>query len=173
MNIRVTARHTDMGSDFKAYIEERVERLARYFDRVDEAHVVLEAEGHRKIADVTVHASRITVSSEQAADDLRSAFDRAMEKVERQIRRHKERLRNRKGRASTAAAVERPGSTVPGEPGIVPEALAGAPMSAEEALARLDELGARFLVFWNSGTEKVNVIYRRDDGDFGLVEPED
>lgn len=173
MNIRVTARHIDMAPDLRSYVEQKVSRLARYFDRVDEAHVVLDAEGHRKIADVTVHASRLTVSSEQAADDLRSAFDRAMEKVERQIRRHKERVRNRKGREPTAAAAERAVAAVPGEPGIVPEVLAGEPMTAEEALARLDELGTRFLVFWNSGTESVNVVYRRDDGDFGLVEPEE
>jgi putative sigma-54 modulation protein len=173
MNIRVTARHTDMGSDLRDYVEERVARLARYFDRVDEAHVVLAAEGHRKIADVTVHASRLTVSSEQSAADLRSAFDLALDKVERQIRRHKDRVRNHKGRASTAVVAERVAEEVPGEPGIVPEALAGAPMTAEEALARLDDLGTRFLVFWNSGTEKVNVVYRRDDGNFGLVEPED
>jgi putative sigma-54 modulation protein len=171
MNIRVTARHTEMRPELKEYVERRVSRLARYFDRIDEAHVVLEEEGHRKIADVTVHASRVTVSSEQAADDLRSAFDRAMEKVERQIRRHKDRVRNRKGRVPAAGAAER--VMAPGEPRIVPEALAGEAMSAEEALGRLDELGTRFLVFVNSQTEKVNVIYRRDDGDFGLVEPED
>ena len=173
MNIRVTARHFDMEPDLRAYVEDRVSRLAHYFDRVDEAHVVLDAEGHRKIADVTVHASRLIVSSEQAAEDLRSAFDLAIEKVERQIRRHKERVRNHKGRDSTAVAVERAAGMVPGEPEIAPEALAGAPMTAEQALARLDDLGTRFLVFWNLDTEKVNVIYRRDDGNFGLVEPED
>lgn len=173
MNIRVTTRHTEMEPDLKKYVEGRVSRLSRYFDRVDEAHVVLAAEGHRKIADVTVHASRLTVSSEQSAADLRSAFDRALDKVERQIRRHKERVRNRKGREPTATAVEKVEGEVPGEPGIIPEVLAGAPMTAEQAIGRLDELGTRFLVFWNSGTEKVNVVYRRDDGDFGLVEPED
>jgi len=172
MNIRVTARHFDMEPSLRAYVEDRVSRLAHYFDRVDEAHVVLDAEGHRMIADVTVHASRLTVSSEQAATDLRSAVDLAVDKVERQIRRHKERVRNHKGKDSTAVAAKRVAGTVPGEPGLVPEALAGAPMTAEEALAELDELGIRFLVFWNSGTEKVNVIYRRDDGNFGLVEPE-
>jgi putative sigma-54 modulation protein len=173
MNIRVTARHFDMEPDLKAYVEDKVSRLARYFDRVEEAHVVLEAEGHRKIADVTVHAARVTVSSEQAADDLRSAFDRAVDKVERQIRRHKERVRNRKGRDSTAVAATIAEGTAPEDFEIVPEALASVPMTSEQALERLEKLGARFLVFWNSGTEKVNVIYRRDDGDFGLVEPED
>jgi putative sigma-54 modulation protein len=172
MNIRVTARHFEMGPDFKAYIEERVARLAHYFDRVEEAHVVLEAEGHRKIADITVHASRMTVSSEQSAEDARSAFDRAMDKVERQIRRHKERVRSRKGRESTASAAEIAAS-VPGQPGIVPQALAAAPMTPPEALAKLDKLGTGFLVFWNSESEQVNVVYRRDDGDFGLVEPEE
>ena len=127
MNIRVTARHFDMEPDLKAYVEDKVSRLARYFDRVEEAHVVLDAEGHRKIADVTVHASRVTVSSEQAAGDLRSAFDRAVDKVERQIRRHKERVRNHKGKDSTAVAAKLVGGTVPEELGIMPEALAGAP----------------------------------------------
>ena len=172
MKIRVTARHVDVDADFKAYIEEKISRLAHYFDRVDEAHVVLEAEGHRRIADVTVHAPRAVISSEQSAEDLRSAFDRALEKVERQIRRHKERVRDRKHGEPTADVAEVAGGAALGQLGIVPEELANRPMTTEEAFRELDELNARFLVFLNSESKGINVIYRRDDGDYGLVEPE-
>jgi putative sigma-54 modulation protein len=172
MNIRVTARHYELSPEFKRYVEGKIAHLLHYFDRVHEAHVVLEQEGHRKIADVTVHAARVLVSSEQDGADMRSAFDRAVEKVERQIRRHKDRTRNRKRGVATAEVAAEAGGAAAGQIGFVPEDLASEPMTAEQALRELDGLRARFLVFLNSETRKVNVVYRRDDGDFGLVEPE-
>ncbi len=171
MLIKITARHFDLDPGLKEHVESKVEHLAHYFDRVDEAHVVFEQEGHRKIADLTVHASRVVVSSEQEADDFRSAFDRAVEKVERQIRRHKERVRNRKGRHPASEVAEAADGIAPEEIGILPEEIAASRMSPEEAFEQLAELGARFLVFWNTETEMVNVVYRRDDGDYGLVAP--
>lgn len=171
MRIRVTARHLDLEPQLKAYVEEKLNHLSRFFDRVDEAHVVFSAEGHRRIADVTVHASRAIVSSEQEADDARAAFDRALEKVQRQIRRHKERVRDRKRGAATSEVAEVLGGVVTGSVGIVAEASAAEPMTPEEALSELDSAGVGFLVFLNSKTGKVNVMYRRDDGQFGLVEP--
>ena len=171
MQVHVTARHFEMDPGLKQYVEDKVSHLSHYFDRVDEAHVVLEAEGHRMIAGVTVHASRAVISSEQEATDIRSAFDRAVDKVERQIRRYKDRLRRRKGGESVADFAEVAGGTAPEELGIIPEELARRPMTTEQAFNELEDTGVRFLVFWNSDTEAVNVIYRRDDGDFGIVEP--
>jgi len=173
MKVRITARHCDPDAELRRHVEEKVSHLGRYFDRVDEAHVVLEAEGHRQIAEVIVHASRTVVSSKQSAEDLRSAFDLAVDKVERQIRRHKDRVRNTKHADPTATASLRLGAVEIGQIGIVPEDLASQPMTIEEALAELEESQARFVVFWNSETKEVNVVYRRDDGDFGLVEPEE
>jgi putative sigma-54 modulation protein len=173
MRIRVTCRHCELEPGLKEHVEEKVEHLARYFDRVDEAHVVFDSEGHRCIADVTVHASRAVISSEQTADDMRSAFDRSMEKVERQVRRHKERIRNHKGVEATADVAAVSGGSSLDALGIVPEKLAAKPMTPEEAFGELDELQVAFLVFMNSETDRVNVIYRRDDGDYGLVEPEE
>lgn len=171
MNVRITCRHCELDPDLKTYVEEKVERLAHYFDRVDEAHIVLQAEGHRRIADVTVHASRAVVSSEQSADDLRTAFDRAVDKVERQIRRYKERIRSHKGAEPTAEVAMSGGGVAFEKLGLVPEALASTAMTPEEAFVQLDELKVAFLVFLNTETDKVNVIYRRNDGDYGLVEP--
>lgn len=171
MDIHVTARHFDLDPAMKAYIEEKIEHLSHYFDRVDEAHVVLEAEGHRTVAGVTVHASRAVISSEQEATDTRAAFDKAMDKVERQIRRYKDRLRSRKGGEPVAEVAEQVNGVSLDQIGIVSEELAGKPMTPEEAFRELTDLNARFLVFWNSESESVNVIYKRDDGDYGLVEP--
>jgi putative sigma-54 modulation protein len=82
-------------------------------------------------------------------------------------------MRDRKHGDATAAAAAAAGGIAPGEVGIVPEKLESTGMNAEEALAQLDEMNARFLVFLNTETDKINVIYRRDDGNYGLVEPED
>ena len=171
MQVHVTARHFDMDPELKRYVEDKVSRLSHFFDRVDEAHVVLSVEGHRMLAGVTVHASRAVISSEQEGTDIRSALDSALDKVERQVRKYKERLRSRKGGESTAVVAEGAGGTAPEQVGIVPEELAKRPMTTEQAFRELSDAGVRFLVFWNSETEAVNVIYRRDDGDFGLVEP--
>jgi putative sigma-54 modulation protein len=170
MKIRVTARHTELAQDLREHVEGKLENLARYFDRVDEAHVVFGREGPLSCADVTVHAARVVASSEQTGEDQRTAFDRALEKVERQIRRHKGRVRDRKHGERTAEAAALAGGMPPEELGIVPETLSGTPLTPEEALQQLDELNARFVVFENSETGKVNVIYRRDDGNYGLVE---
>ena len=172
MRITVTCRHCELEPALRTYVEDKVSRLARYFDRVDEAHVVFQSEGHRSIADITVHASRAVISSEQSADDLRSAFDRSIDKVERQIRRYKERIRHHKGVETTANVAEASGGVSLEDLGIVPESLASREMTAAEAFSELEELRAAFLVFMNSETDKINVIYRRDDGDYGLVEPE-
>lgn len=171
MRITVTCRNCELEPALRTYIDDKVSRLARYFDRVDEAHIVLQTEGHRCIADVTVHASRVVISSEQAADDMRSAFDRSIEKVERQIRKHKERVRHHKGVDATADVAMVSGGVSLDELGIVPERLASEAMTPAEAFSELEELQVAFFVFVNSETDKVNVIYRRGDGDYGLVEP--
>jgi len=171
MRTKITCRHCELESGLKEHVENKVEHLSRYFDRVDEAHIVFQTEGHRCIADITVHASRAVISSEQTADDMRSAFDRSMEKVERQIRRYKERIRNHKGVDTTADVAMASGGASMEDIGMVPEKLASRNMTADEAFKELEELKVAFLVFMNSETNTVNVIYRRDDGDFGLVEP--
>jgi putative sigma-54 modulation protein len=171
MIIRVTARHMDLEPSLKEYVEEKLNHLSRFFDRVNEAHVVLTAEGHRRVADVTVHASKAIISSEQEADDVRAAFDRALERVERQLRRHKDRVRNQKHGTDMGEAAELLGGAAAASLGIVPEASSAEPMTPEEALAELDAASVGFLVFLNSLTGKLNVMYRRDDGQFGLVEP--
>jgi len=171
MRITVTCRNCELEPALRTYIEDKVSHLAHYFDRVDEAHVVLQTEGHRCIADVTVHASRAVISSEQAADDMRSAFDRSIEKVERQIRKYKERVRSHRGVDATADVAMASNGVSLDELGIVPERLASEVMTPAEAFSELEELQVAFLVFMNSETNKVNVIYRRGDGDYGLVEP--
>jgi len=133
--------------------------------------VVLTLEGHRTTADVTVHASKAIISSEQEADDVRGAFDRALERVERQLRRHKDRVRNQKHGPDMGQAAELLDGAATATAGFVPEAPAATPMTPEEALAELDAASLGFLVFLNSATGKINVMYRRDDGQFGLVEP--
>jgi len=172
MRITITCRHCELEPALRTHVEDKVSRLSRYFDRVDEAHVVFQIEGHRSIADITVHASRAVISSEQSAEDLRSAFDRSVDKVERQIRRYKERIRHHKGVETTADVAKVSGGVSLDELGIVPESLASRAMTPAEAFSELEDLHAAFLVFMNSETDKVNVIYRRVDGDYGLVEPE-
>lgn len=174
MKVRLTSRHFDVTPDFRAYVEDKVSRLARYFDRVDEAHVVFEEQGRRRIADVTVHAAGVIASSERETEDMRSAFDRAFEKVERQIRRHKDRVRDHKHGEGAAEAARISGGTPPSAAGaVIAERLPRKSMTSREAVEQMDEMKVPFLLFRNVETDKMNVIYKRDDGNYGLIEPED
>ncbi len=173
MKTRVTCRHCELQPDLREHVDSKIEGLARYFDRVDEANVVFTTEGHRCIADITVHASRAVISSEQTADDLRSAFDRSMEKVERQIRRYKERIRNHKGVEATADVAAAYAGASMEDLGIVPEKLSSKTMTPDEAFERAVGTGSRVPGLHELRDRDGQRDLPRHDGDYGLVEPGD
>lgn len=177
MDIMVTFRHIEPTESLRVYAEEKLSKLKKYLDTTIEAHVVLEVEKFRHIADVTLNADGTRIKAVEETGDLYSAIDQVMDKIEAQLKRHRSKIREKRpeGARPVASVSEEEGAggtvAVLEEPDIVVEKLTSKPMDPEEAAMQLTAGKREFLVFRNSKTKEMNVIYRRRDGNFGLIEP--
>jgi putative sigma-54 modulation protein len=173
MRLSVKGRNLEVTEALHRYAEEKVQRLTKYLDQIVGAKVVLAVEKHRQIAEVTLHVRDLTIRAEESTDDLYSAIDLVTEKLERQILRYKERILGHGGpRVGQPAAPAVPAGP-DGEPRVVKtKRFAVKPAEVDEALLQMNLLGHSFYVFRNARTDEVNVIYRRKDGHYGLIEPE-
>jgi putative sigma-54 modulation protein len=181
MRVTVTFRNTDATEALKAYVEEKVMKVRRFLDRAIEGHVVLSVEKFRHVADITLHVGGITLRAEEVTEDMYSAIDCAMDKLDRQVRRYKEKITRHKPnhhgnhgeehRAVPAHVVETDPLAEDGLHRIVrTENYFIKPMSVEEAAMQLDLIDHQFLVFTDALTRDVKVLYRRKDGNYGLIE---
>ena len=177
MQILVTFRHVEPTSPLKAYAEEKLGRVKKYLRRPVEAHVILAVSKERHVAEITLKADHVTMFAEETTHDLYSAIDLAVDKLEHQAQRLHERRRHHKGGANARGAEPKAPSRSNREAMDVPQVVriqrvSAKPMSVEEAVAELSASTDEFLVFTNSSSERLAVLYRRRDGNYGLIEPE-
>ena len=180
MQTTLHARHLEIDPPLRARIERKLQRLDRLADPPAHATVELTARASHAAssahhAAVTVVSRGTTLRSTAAAATPMAAIDAVVDKLERQIVRAKQRVREGRRSAvpasgSTGVAVE--SSTPAEEPGVVEiTRLDMVPMFPEDAIGRMDELGHAFFVFLNAQTSRVSVVYRRADGGHGLIDP--
>jgi putative sigma-54 modulation protein len=198
MRINVTFRHMEATDALREHAEKRVQRLAKFVHRPIDAHVILSVVKRRHIAEVVLNADRTTIAAKEETGDLYSAIDLAGDKVEHRARKHTEKISNHKMSArSKRAQIEAPAMVAPAPesrdvPGLRmnvlradsfgrrkgPEVIHSKrlpvkPMSVEEAVMQMDLMSTEFLVFCNAANDDaLSVVYRRKDGDYGLIEPE-
>ena len=178
-DITVTFRHLEATNSLREYVIEKLSRAKKHFGDQNEINVVLSSEKHRYTAEIILKAGKITANAKEETDDMYSAIDLAVDKVDRQMKKHKEKLKSHKVNIKPQKATSRY-DTLPSEnaeesqqPKIIKtENVFAKPMSLEEAVDQLSLLNSDFLVFINDSNRKVNVIYYRKDGDYGLIEPE-
>ncbi len=169
MQVTVTFRHMESSDALRKYAEEKTSRLEKYLFEPIEIHWVLSVEKIRHIADVTIVANGVTMKAQENTGDMYSAIDGVSDKLEKQVRRHKERVKNHKGINPKTVAV--PSLEPKASPRIVKkENLFLKPMSIEEAAMQLSYVDNPFLVFTDSTTRSINVLYKMEDGDYGLIE---
>jgi len=171
MQVIVTFRHVEPTDGLRQHAEEKVQRVHKYLRRPIEAHIILSVEKQRHIAEVQLSANHLNVTATEETDDLYSAIDLAMSKIERQIKKHTAKFKDHKGPSNAAATPmagenERPGAT------IHTQRIAVKPMSVDEAVLQLKLQKNDFLLFTNAATDALSVVYRRKDGNYGLIEPE-
>lgn len=177
MNLSITFRHVDPSEALKAYATEKVERLGKYFDGLVEGHVILGQEKIRHLAEVSLSANGMRVVAKEETADFYTAIDNVVAKLERQLKRYKEKLkrhqpltnRERRSVREQIFAYESFEEEVPRV--IQTEHYTTHPMSVEEAVMEMDLAARPFLVF-TADDARVKVVYRRDDGNYGLIEPE-
>jgi len=176
MQITIAARNLELTPALRRYTERKLKKLEKYLDSITSAHVILSIEKYRHIVEVTLRARDITIRGEEATEDLYSSVDLVMDKLERQLRRYKERISAHQGRGQRIASSARRSMEAPfleEEPRVVKvKRFPVKPLSLEEAIIHMDLLGHNFFVFRNAENEEVNVLYRRRDGNLGLIEPE-
>ena len=171
MRVTGTFRHMESSEPLRKYAEEKTERLARYFFEPIEAHWVLSVEKIRHIADCTIVASGVTTKAQGDTQDMYSAVDMAIDKLEAQAKKHKDKTKGHKAHSPNASIrYITPGAEGAARPKVKKENQFLKPMSVEEAAMQMDVVDKAFLVFTDSVTSGVNVIYRLEDGAYGLIE---
>jgi putative sigma-54 modulation protein len=182
MAVECTGRNVEVTPSLKELARERTRRLERRLGGPANVRVVLSQEKHRFGAEViATHRRRRWTAQEETADP-RAAVVLAFEKIDAQAKRDTEKRRDRKHRPAPPLAIAPPPpesepsrSAVPPERRVVrggQQRSPAKPMSVEEAAMRFETSRQEFLVFRDSGTDRVSVLYRRRDGDFGLIVPE-
>lgn len=179
MQITTTFRHLDPSDALKSYAEEKLERVNKYIDEPVVAQVFMTVEKIRHCAEVTITAKGITIKASEETNDMYSAIDAVVDKIERQLRRYKERIKDHKP-ASESLDRQVKKSIVAAEsidqqlePVVIrSKTFPIKPMSVDEAVMQMDLLHKDFLVFTDSVTDSINVVYRRKDGNYGLIEPQ-
>ncbi len=177
MDIQVTFRHTEPVESLKSYAVEKVSKIRKFLDSPVEAYVVLSVEKFRHEADVTISVNGTRIKAVEETGDMYSAIDQVMDKIEKQVKRHLSKIRSYRSeslRTEEAASGDEgeDGVTVPQEePVIEVEKMIAKPMDPEEAAMQLNLSRHDFLVFRNAKSREINVIYRRGDGNLGLIEP--
>jgi putative sigma-54 modulation protein len=153
-----------------------MENSLKYFDHLVSAHITATVAKERQEIEIIIHAEGFIFKAVQSSADMYASVDGAVAKVTRQIKKYKEKI-SRKGRhrskdfeAETKPEALRKGSSARPEI-IVSKTFAIKPMSPSEAAAQMELLDYNFFVFLNPATEQVNIIYRKGDGNYGLIEP--
>jgi ribosomal subunit interface protein len=187
MPLRVSGKNIDIGDSLRSKVESRVAgALAKYFDGSYSGHVTVARDGSGYRTDCVLHlTSGITLEASGSAHDAHESFDRTADRIEKRLRRYKQRLKERSaasdggaaGRPELAYAVlEAPGEDAPADGEYHPAVIAETTkplnrLSVSDAVLELDMTGAPVLVFLHAGTGRLNVVYRRRDGAIGWIDP--
>ncbi len=185
MQVHITGRQVEITPALRKYTEDRLKKLDKLLGGTTEAHVVLAIEKRRHLAEIQVKSRTALLSGQRETEDLYASIGGVALKLERQALKHKEKLtrgKRREGRrvepvVAASEAAPRPrraaGRIAKSAPRIRPsDRYRLKPLSAEDAVMELESSGSDLLVYRDDQTYRVNVVYRRADGDYGLVDPE-
>jgi putative sigma-54 modulation protein len=176
MLVTVKGKNIEVTNALREYADKKVAKIAKFFEKSPVgAQVTLSTERGKHIVEITAQVNGLLLRGEAKTDDMYASIDGAIEKIERQVHKYKTKL-NRKFQKENQVVLIPAVAPAPKEdfePQIKrTKRFAIKPMSIEEAVMQMDLLDHDFYVFSNSETEEVNVVYRRKDGNYGLIEPE-
>ena len=173
MKVAIRGKNIEVTDALRAYIEKRLSKLTRYFDDELDAQAVLSVVKDKSTVELTCFVDKIVLRGVETNDDMYAAIDLVIDKIVRQIHKHKTRLAKRFKKQEAfhpevlAAPVEEETIEV-----VKRKHFAVRPMDVEEAILQMNLIGHDFFMFFNAETESMNVVYRRHDGFYGLIEPE-
>jgi putative sigma-54 modulation protein len=180
VKIQITGRHVDVPSSLKSWVMTRVPKLEKYIDGITDVHVTLSAEKYRQIVEINVHSrGKLYLSAKKNSGDFKTSVQEALDKIVGQAKKKQEKRIDRKRRSvksteggGTFNVIAAESGPAPASPRIIESRrFPIKPLSLEEAVLAIEEQGGEFLVFRDAASERTNVLYRRPDGNFGLIDP--
>ncbi|MBI2353497.1 MAG: ribosome-associated translation inhibitor RaiA [Deltaproteobacteria bacterium] len=179
MQVTTTFRQMEQSDAIKSYAEEKLGRVLKYIDEPVSAQVYFSVEKIRHIVEIVINAKGVNTKASEATNDMYAAVDAVIDKIERQLKRYKEKIKAHKpngeerGRQISKKIFQAESIETSAEPVVIRTKTETAkPMSVEEAVMQMDLLHKDFLVFTDSVSSDLNVLYRRKDGNFGLIAPQ-
>lgn len=174
MRIRVSGKNIEVTNALRERVEKKLSKFEKYFNPDTEVNATLTVEKNRHIIEVTIPFNGVILRGEEATEDMYTSIDNVVEKLERQIAKYRTRLERRiKDGSVRFENFSFNQEEDDEEPKIVKtKRFAMKPMPVEEAVLQMELLGHNFFMFFNADSDEVNVVYKRKDGDYGLIEPE-
>jgi len=170
--ITITGRHIEISDPIRELLTERLGHACKLLDKITSTHVTISVEKNRHIVEVVIHSHGATLHAKEETHDMYASIDQAVDKIETQAKRLKEKIKDRKHVAEAAGSAEVEDEVSPPRAQVfVAETFAPKPLSVTEAVETLQGAPDLFLVFHNAKNGLVNVLYKRGDGNFGLVQP--
>ena len=173
MNFNIHGRKLDVTESIKSYIEEKIGRLDKYFENPNDitATVVIKLRGNDQVVEATINANKFVLRGEESHKDLYAAIDKVSDKIERQIRKNKTRMNKKVSKDLVMDFILDFEEPEENDNVIVKrKVIEDKPMSEEEAILQMELLGHEFFAFRNVETKDVNILYKRKDGDYGILE---
>lgn len=173
MKFNIHGKKIDVTDSIKSYIEEKIGRLDKYFENPNEisATVLVKLRGKDQVVEVTINANKFILRGEESHKDLYASIDKVSDKIERQIRKNKTRLKKRTVKDVSKDFVLDFEETEENNNIVVKrKVIENKPMSEEEAILQMELLAHEFFAYKNEETNEVNIVYKRKDGDYGILE---
>lgn len=175
MQIDISGIRISITEETDRYIKKKLNKLNKYFRRISSARVTLKAEKEGYLTEINVTADGVTIHGNEVDSDLYNSIEAAIDKVNRQAKKHKEkvkshRLRDTSGKRTSYSSSIASASTE--HKTIYTTREIAKPMTTDEAVMQLEMERSRFFVFLNSSTNQINVVYKREDGSFVSIEPQ-
>ena len=175
MQTSVTFKNLDPSDHIKSYVSDKLNRFDKYLYNPAEANVVLSVEKFRHIAEINIIGDRLNINGKEEINDMYSAIDMVLDKLEKQIKKNKEKIRERRSASKNRNRGLMDEISNPPDDDIERQIkvrnIEYKPMDVEEAVLQMDLIEDNFLVFTNARSDKINVLYRRRDGHYGLIQP--
>lgn len=173
MKVTVIAKNIELTNALKEMVEKKIGKLEKYFEPTVDARATLSVQKNRHIIEVTIPFNGVILRAEEATSDMYKSLDLVELKLERQIRKQKTKLSRKNNGSLKFAEINNIEFKEEDEGKLVKVKKFGVkPMNSEEAILQMDLIGHNFFVYQDADTNKVNVVYKRKDGDYGLLEPE-
>lgn len=171
MQLAVRGKNIEVTNALREYVEKKVGKIEKFMDAPVNAQVNMYVERGRHIVEVTANLDGLLLRSEEATGDMYASIDLVSDKLEKQVKKYKARLSKQRGKEIVPAVAEEAAAEDEGKV-VKRKRFMVKPLTLDEAIMQMNLLSHDFFVFANAETDRINVLYRRKDGDYGLLEPE-